>query len=189
MKVRSAIARAAVLLVATLLIAACAAGRGPGGEVIIGCDVASLAETPQEALAAAATFLPPPWNFLATGAVSVLLGGAGAAAKYRADAKAARAERAAADAAFDEGHGQRRWSCRWATPANKAPDKRTGDSTRSARSGSSPTIQPAGIREACPSRRAVPTPDRRRHHRLASCTAKGRAPAPPSLPAMWIVTR
>lgn len=88
------------------VIAGCAAGRGPGGEIIVGCSVARLVETPGEALSAATGVLPPPWNFLATGAGALLLGGTGAAAKYRADAKAARAERAAADAAYDEGHGR-----------------------------------------------------------------------------------
>lgn len=106
MRTRTVIVSAVGSCAAALALAGCAAGRGPGGEVIIGCSVARLVETPGEALSAAATYLPPPWNFLATGAGALLLGGAGAAAKYRADAKAARAERAAADAAYDEGHGR-----------------------------------------------------------------------------------
>lgn len=86
------------VLVGMLVSPGCAAGRGPSGEVIVGFDVAKLPETASESLNAAADFLPPPFNYLAGGIATLVLGGGGAAIARR------RAEQAKrdADAAWDE---------------------------------------------------------------------------------------
>lgn len=77
----------AILAIAFVAVGlgACAAGRGPAGEVIVGFDVASLPENATEFGAAAAKLLPSPWgDLLAYG-----IGGAGllAGAHYRARKK------------------------------------------------------------------------------------------------------
>lgn len=58
--------------------AGCAAGRGPGGEVIVGWDVAKLPETAGELVSAGASFLPPPFNYLVGGIGTLLVGGGAA---------------------------------------------------------------------------------------------------------------
>lgn len=66
-------------------LGACAAGRGPGGEVIVGLDVATLPESATQFGMSAAKLLPSPWgDLLAAG-----IGGAGllAGAHYRAKKK------------------------------------------------------------------------------------------------------
>ncbi len=123
------------VLVGVLLSGGCAAGRGPGGEVIVGFDVAKLPETASESLNAAADFLPPPFNYLAGGIATLVLGGGGAAiarrraeqAKREADAawdesnRNAELAHARRDAAFDEGT-QRAASVASVAPAARAHD-------------------------------------------------------------------
>lgn len=64
-----------------LCIAGCAAGRGPGGEVVVGFDVAKLPETTAQLASHAAGFLPEPFGTIASGLV--LSVGSGIAAHYR----------------------------------------------------------------------------------------------------------
>lgn len=66
-------------------LGACAAGRGPGGEVIVGFDVAKLPETALEAAHAASGLLPSPWGDLLGYGVTIMgTAGVGAAAVARA---------------------------------------------------------------------------------------------------------
>lgn len=66
-------------------LGACAAGRGPGGEVIVGLDVAKLPETALEAAHAASGLLPAPWGDLLGYGVTIMgTAGVGAAAVARA---------------------------------------------------------------------------------------------------------
>lgn len=70
---------------AALSLGACAAGRGPGGEVIVGLDVAKLPETALEAAHAASGLLPAPWGDLLGYGVTIMgTAGVGAAAVARA---------------------------------------------------------------------------------------------------------
>lgn len=69
-------------------LGACAAGRGPGGEVIVGFDVAKLPETALEAAHAASGLLPSPWGDLLGYGVTIMgTAGVGAAAVARARKK------------------------------------------------------------------------------------------------------
>jgi len=85
--------------VAAVWMQGCAAGRGPGGEVIVGFDVAKLPESATQLAATAAGFLPAPWGEIASGLV--LSVGAGAAAHYRG-------KRAGERAGWDEATAERR---------------------------------------------------------------------------------
>jgi len=64
------------VIVALVLIASwmqgCSAGRGPGGEVILGIDVASLPETTSQVARLALGTIGGPWGDLAFAAVSAL---------------------------------------------------------------------------------------------------------------------
>lgn len=78
---------ALVILIAGLScgLGACAAGRGAGGEVIVGFDVAKLPETALEAAHAASGLLPSPWgDLLGYGVTIAGTAGVGAAAVARA---------------------------------------------------------------------------------------------------------
>lgn len=59
----------ACVAVCGLMLAGCAAGRGPGGEVIVGFDVAKLPEGATQLAANAASLLPEPWGTIASGVV------------------------------------------------------------------------------------------------------------------------
>lgn len=59
----------ACVAVCGLVLSGCAAGRGPGGEVIVGFDVAKLPEGATQLAAHAAGFLPEPWGTIASGVV------------------------------------------------------------------------------------------------------------------------
>ena len=74
-------------LIGFLMAPGCAAGRVEGtGDVVVGFRVAELPEQAGEFLSKAADFLPPPFNYLAGGAVTLLVGGGGAAlARRRAE--------------------------------------------------------------------------------------------------------
>lgn len=107
------------LVVLCLQLFGCAAGRGPAGEVVVGFDVAKLPETTGQLVNAASAFLPPPFNYIASGVGAlVLAGGAGAAsrARYKRDTdkawdesqQAARAEDAERDRAWDEAASRER---------------------------------------------------------------------------------
>lgn len=91
-----------VACLAAAALGGCAAGRGPGGEVIVGLDVAKLPETTGQLLTAASGFLPPPFNLIATAGAGLLVAG-GSAMAARARAAAAQVK---VDAAFDEGHAR-----------------------------------------------------------------------------------
>jgi len=65
----------ALLAVACVALAGCAAGKSATGGVVVGFDVASLPETAGEAIGAASEFLPEPWRSLALGGVTLLGGG------------------------------------------------------------------------------------------------------------------
>lgn len=90
-----------VLLVLTALgfATGCAVGQSLDGDgFVIGTKIDDANSVAKRGLETAAGFLPPPWNYLATGAVTVLFGG-GAAVAGRKRAEASQRER---DAAWDE---------------------------------------------------------------------------------------
>lgn len=93
----------ACLALPLLVASGCAVGRNEQtGAIILGIEAGRLTETAGQALGAAAGFLPPPFNYIATGAVSLL--GLGGAAKI--GSTVAHRARDRADAAFDEGHSR-----------------------------------------------------------------------------------
>ena len=67
----------ACVLLTLACLTACGVGRSETGQVIWGLDMGRIAETAPQALKAAASFLPPPFDLIATGAVTLLLGGGG----------------------------------------------------------------------------------------------------------------
>lgn len=85
-----------ILILSALLLTSCAAGRADDGSIITGFKIAAMPETAGEFAKAASDFLPPPWNLIAGGAASLLLGGTATATV------AARRSRAREDAAWDE---------------------------------------------------------------------------------------
>lgn len=91
--------RVALLLagVGLLFAAGCAAGRGPGGEVVVGFDVAKLPENATQLAAAAAGFLPEPWGTIASGVVLSVGAGAAGLLKGKRDGERAGWEEAAAE--------------------------------------------------------------------------------------------
>lgn len=91
-----------VVVALALLLAGlvgCAAGRAPGGGVVVGFDVASLPQNAGEVVASASRFLPEPWASLGVGVGSLLGGGA----LYGVGRRAAHAERDRADAEWLDG--------------------------------------------------------------------------------------
>lgn len=90
------------LLLALLVAGGCSAGRGPGGSVVVGFDVARLPESIGDGIASGAEFLPEPWRSVGIGLGSLIGGGA----VFGAGRAIAHGERNRADAAFDEGHAR-----------------------------------------------------------------------------------
>ena len=86
----------ALVIVLLWFMQGCAAGRADDGSIITGFKIAAMPETAGEFAKAASGFLPPPWNLIAGGAASLLLGGTATATV------AARRARAREDAAWDE---------------------------------------------------------------------------------------
>ncbi len=91
---------ALIVLLATQQ-AGCAAGRAPGGEIVVGVPVASLPESAGDFLGAAANVLPAPWNWIAGAGATLLVGGP-LAANARNAARRREAEREAATLAGRE---------------------------------------------------------------------------------------
>lgn len=52
----------------------CAAGKGPGGEIVVGFDVGRVVESAPEAATMLAKMLPPPFGTIATGGIALLAG-------------------------------------------------------------------------------------------------------------------
>lgn len=80
-----------------LFLSGCAAGRGPGGEVVVGFDVAKLPESATQLAATAAGFLPEPWGSIASGVVLSIGAGAAGLLKGRRDGERAGWDEAAAE--------------------------------------------------------------------------------------------
>ena len=76
----------AALFVYTLVAGGCAAGRTAYGGTVVGFEVGAIQpESIAEVAGYGASFLPPPWGTVATGAIGVLTaGGFGAAAAAKA---------------------------------------------------------------------------------------------------------
>ena len=78
----------------------CAAGRAPGGGVVVGVDVASLPESAGDVVSGVSKWLPEPWASLGVGLGSLIGGGA----LYGVGKRAAHADRDRADAEWSDGH-------------------------------------------------------------------------------------
>ena len=91
---RVAVCSAAACL---LFASGCAAGRGPGGEVVVGFDVAKLPEGATQLAASAAGLLPEPWGTIASGVVLSVGAGAAGLLKGKRDGERAGWDEAAAE--------------------------------------------------------------------------------------------